>query len=73
MPGWLNAIGAAIGASAARWTADTSAQLSPAERRADVGIASPWLAGVKRQEVAALLTSLVLSTRRVERSSQRQG
>lgn len=71
MPGWLNALDAAIRASATQRTTDTSEP--PTERPAEVSIAPPWLAGVKRQDIAALLTSLVLSTRRVERSSPREG
>jgi hypothetical protein len=73
MPGWLKAIDAAIRASAAQRTTEPSPELSPAERPAEFSITSPWLAGVKRHDVAVLLTSLVLSTRRVEWSSSRQG
>lgn len=73
MPGWLKAINAAIRVSAARQVTEPSPEWSSAERLAEISIASPWLAGVKRQDIAALLTSLVLSTRSVERSSPRQG
>ena len=72
MPGWLKAIDAAIRASPAQRTADTSSA-PPTERRAEISGAAPWLAGATRQDIAALLTSLVLSTRRVERSSPREG
>lgn len=73
MPGWLKAVDVAIRASAAQRITEPPPELSPAERRAEFSITSPWLASVKRQDVAALLTSLVLSTRRVERSSPNQG
>ena len=72
MPGWLNAIDAAIRTSADRRTADRSPG-PPAERPADVSTTSPWLASVNSQDIATFLTSLVLSTRRVERSSPREG
>jgi hypothetical protein len=72
MPGWLKAIDAAIRASPAQRTADTSLT-PPTERRAEISGAAPWLAGATRQDIAALLTSLVLSTRRVERSSPMEG
>lgn len=72
MPGWLNAIDVAIRASEAQRAMDTSLR-PPVERPAEFSIASPWPAGVKRQDITALLTSLVLSTRRVERSSPCKG
>ena len=72
MPGWLKAIDAAIRTSAAQGTTNTSLA-SPAERPAEFRIASTWLAGVKRQDITALLTSLILSTRRLEQSSPREG
>ena len=72
MPGWLKAIDAALRASPTQRTADTSLA-PPIERRTEISGAAPRLAGPLRQDIAALLTSLVLSTRRVERSSQRQG
>jgi hypothetical protein len=68
MPGWLNAIAAVIRGSLAQRTMDT-----PLRPPAECSIASPWLPGVQRQDVTTLLTSLVLSTRRVERSSPREG
>jgi hypothetical protein len=72
MPGWLNAVDAAIRASAVQRTADISLR-PPAGGPAEFSVASPWLSGVRRKDIAALLTSLVLSTRRVERSSPREG
>ena len=70
MPGWLNAIDAVIRASLVQRTMDTP----PApEQPAECSIASPWLSSVQRQDVTALLTNLVLSTRRVEHSSAREG
>ncbi len=72
MPGWLNAIAAVIRASLAQRVIDIP--LRPlAEPSADRGIASPWLSSVQRQDITALLTNLVLSTRRVEHSSPREG
>jgi hypothetical protein len=72
MPGWLNAIAAVIRASLAQRIIDIPLR-SLAEPSADRGIASPWLSSVQRQDVTALLTNLVLSTRRVEHSSPREG
>ena len=71
MPGWLNAIDAVVRASLAQRTMDTP--LPSPEHPAECSIASPWLSGVQRQDITSLLTSLVLSTRRVERSSPREG
>jgi hypothetical protein len=70
MPGWLNAIDAVIRASLVQRTMDTPLAL---EHPAECSIASPWPSGVQRQDITSLLTSLVLSTRRVERSSPREG
>jgi hypothetical protein len=72
MPGWLNAIDAVIRASLAQRAMDASLR-PPPEGPAERSVASPWLSGVQRHDITALLTSLVLSTRRVERSSPRQG
>ena len=72
MPGWLNAIAAVIRASLVQRIMDIS--LCPlAEPPAERGIASPWLSSAQRQDLTALLTNLVLSTRRVEHSSARKG
>lgn len=66
MPGWLNAIDAVIcGAEAQRPLGAST--LPPAEPPAERSIAPPWLSG-QCQDITALLTSLVLSTRRAERS-----
>lgn len=72
MPGWLNAIDAVIRASLAQRTMDTPLP-PPTEHPTECSVASPWLSSVQRRDITALLTSLVLSTRRVERSSPRQG
>jgi hypothetical protein len=72
MPGWLNAIDAMIRASLAERTMHASLP-PPPEGLAERSVASPGLSGVQRQDITALLTSLVLSTRRVERSLPRQG
>jgi hypothetical protein len=72
MPGWLNAIAAVIRASLVQRIMDIP--LCPlAEPPAERGIASPWLSSAQRQDLTALLTNLVLSTRRVEHSSARKG
>ncbi|OYV38008.1 MAG: hypothetical protein B7Z80_11270 [Rhodospirillales bacterium 20-64-7] len=70
MPGWLNAIGAVIHASLARRPTDNP---PPSQQPAECSVASVWPSGVQRQDMTALLTSLILSTRRVERSSSREG
>ena len=72
MPGWLNAIDAVIRASRAQ-RAIGAGQPSTPERPAACGITSPWLSGVQRHDITSLLTSLVLSTHRGERSSQKEG
>lgn len=72
MPGWLNAIAAVIRASLAKRIMDIPPR-PLAEPPAEQSIASPWLSSVQRQDITALLTNLVLSTRRVERSSAREG
>ena len=66
MPGWLNAIDAVIRTSLAQRTGQPSTPERP-------GITSPWLSGVQRHDVTSVLTSLVLSTHRGERSSQKEG
>jgi hypothetical protein len=72
MPGWLNAIAAAIRASQAERTKATG-QPSASERSAACGVTSPWPSSVQRHDVTTLLTSLVLSTHHVERASQKEG
>jgi hypothetical protein len=73
MPGWLSAIDAVIRASLAQRTMDTPLPLSPPEHLAECSITSPWLSGVQRQDITTFLASLVLSTRRVECSSPKEG
>jgi len=72
MPGWLKAIDAVIRASRTERAMGTG-QLSAPERPAARSVSSPWLSGVQRHDVTTLLTSLVLSTHRAERSSQKEG
>jgi hypothetical protein len=73
MPGWLNAIDAAIRASQAERTKDTG-KPSASDRSTACSVTSPpWLSGVQRHDVTSLLTSLVLSTHHVERASQKEG
>ena len=73
MPGWLNAIAAVIRASLAQRVIDIPLHPLAPNPPPTRGIASPWLSGVQRQDITALLTNLVLSTRRVERSSPKEG
>lgn len=72
MPGWLNAIAAVIRAAPAQWIV-TIPPRPPAEHPAGRGVASPWMSSMQRQDLTALLTNLVLSTRRVEHASVREG
>lgn len=71
MPGWLSAIGTIIRASLAR--RPTNNPLALSEQPTECSMGSAWPSGVQRQDITALLTSLVLSTRRVEGSSSREG
>jgi len=72
MPRWLNAIDAVIRTSLTEPTMGTGHPSAP-ERPAARSLTSPWLSGVQRHDVTTLLTSLVLSTHRAERSSQKEG
>jgi len=73
MPGRLNAIEAVVRASLTSRTSNAPLPAPPG-RPAEGAFASPWLSGVQRQDITALLTNLVLSTRRVEHScSPREG
>jgi hypothetical protein len=72
MPGWLNAIAAVIRAALAQ-PIMTVPPPPPAAPTAGRGFASPWLSNVQRQDLTALLTNLVLSTRRIEHASSREG
>jgi hypothetical protein len=72
MPGWLNAIDVVIRASLTERTVGTGQPSSP-ERPAASSVTKLWLSGVQRHDVTTLLTSLVLSTHRAERSSQKEG
>lgn len=72
MPGWLKAIEAVIRASLSSRSARAGEALAP-EQSAPCSITQPWLSGVQRRDVTTLLTSLVLSTRRAERSSPEEG
>lgn len=72
MPGWLNAIAAVIRASLAQRIMTIPPQ-PLAEPPPERSIASPWMSSAQRQDLTALLTNLVLSTRRVDRSSAREG
>lgn len=71
MPGWLNAIDAVIRASPTEGTMGTGHPSAP--RPATRTVTSLWPSSVQRHDVTTLLTSLVLSTHRTQRSSQKEG
>ncbi len=68
MPGWLKAITAVI-REAATAHACESVEAAPSQPAAGRTCAPVGLSGVPRQDLTALLTSLVLSTRSVEPAS----
>lgn len=72
MPGWLKAVETVIRTSTALRTTDAADSLAsePLSRYESV---PAWLSGVPRQDLTTLLASLVLSTRRLENSSSREG
>ena len=72
MPGWLNAIDGVIRTSLTQRPGDAGQPPAP-ERPTACKITPPWLSSVQRHAITTLLTSLVLSTRRVDRSSPMQG
>jgi hypothetical protein len=72
MPGWLRAIDGVLRASLAQRPSDGAQPLAPACPGAG-DITLPWLSTVQRHTVTTLLTSLVLSTRRVDRCSPLEG
>lgn len=72
MPGWLNAIDGVIRMSLAQRSPDVGQPPAP-ECPTVCSVAPPWLSSVQRHTLTTLLTSLVLSTRRVDRSSPMQG
>lgn len=72
MPGWLKAIDGVIRASPAQRTEDAKQPTAPACPTV-CNMTPPWLSGVQRHTITTLLTSLVLSTRRVDRFSPMEG
>lgn len=69
MPGWLKVVDQVIRASLAKRTADV-----PQPPTAVGRVFGPaWLSGMQSQDITTFLTSLVLSTRRVDCFSQREG
>ena len=72
MPGWLKAITTVLRESTAVHIPD-AVEAARAQPSARDTFAPAWLSGVPRQDLTALLTSLVLSTRPVERASSREG
>jgi hypothetical protein len=72
MPAWLKAVDDVIHASLAERAIDVL-QLPTTLHSLGHAIGPTWLSGVRPQDITSLLTSLVLSTRHVERSSSREG
>ena len=62
MPGWLKAVEGVLRASLAPRAVD-SPDLAPHEGSTGCSTARVWLSSLQRNEVTALLASLVLSTR----------
>jgi len=62
MPGWLKAVEGVLGASLAPRAVD-SPDPAPHEGSTGCSTAPVWLSSLQRNEVTALLASLVLSTR----------
>lgn len=71
IPAWLKAIEAVIRASLVPRTADVTPPASV--RLVGHSEAPTWLSNVQRQDITTLLASLVLSTRSLQRSSQKEG
>ncbi len=72
MPGWLKAIAAVLGESPPVHIPETDGA-TLAQPSAGDTCAPAWLSSVPRQDLTALLTSLVLSTRPAGRPSLREG
>jgi hypothetical protein len=68
MPGWLDALKAVIRPSLAPSPSDAAQWPARQSPGSDASVPA-WLFGVPRHDLAALLASLVLSTRRVDYSS----
>lgn len=73
MPGWLRAVDAVIRASVAQRRTIEAVQSPAPERSTGCSITPLWLSGVQRHDITTVLASLVLSTRRVEPCSAREG
>jgi hypothetical protein len=72
MPGWLNAIDSVIRVSLVQ-RPEAAKQPPALERPTTCNSTPPWLSGVQRHAITTLLTSLVLSTRHVDRFSPMGG
>lgn len=72
MPGWLRAIAAVVRESQSARASET-VEVAPLQPLAGHTCAPAWLSGVPPQDLTALLTSLVLSTRSVEQASSSKG
>jgi hypothetical protein len=71
VPGWLKGVEAVIKTSLAQRATDAAG--SPAaEPPSTYGSVPAWLSGVPRNDLTALLASLVLSTRPLQRCSSRE-
>lgn len=70
MPGWLEAV---TGALAMTRACEAAGSTLPQQHPAGSTSAPAWLSGVPRQDLTALLTSLVLSTRPVPHASPEEG
>jgi hypothetical protein len=72
VPGWVRALESVLRGSLARRVVDWS-EPSPREASPQFSTAPTWLPSVQRQEVTALLASLVLSTQTVAHQSSGEG
>lgn len=71
IPAWLKAVETVIRASWVPRTADAAPSAST--RLIGHGEVPTWLSNVQRHDITTLLASLVLSTRALQRSSQKEG
>jgi len=73
MPGWLKAVEAVIRASApAARTSEAVRSPLPQQGAGYAWAPAAWPSAMPRHDLTTLLASLVLSTRRLERSSPRE-
>jgi hypothetical protein len=72
MPGWLKAVDTAIRTSLTLRGTNAAESLA-SEPLGRYESAPDWVSGMPRHDLTTLLASLVLSTRRLENSSSREG